>query len=86
LVRQASEAQGSRERIRLDPSQGLGLRQFQLELVTQERCDLGLDLLGLAPGTGEPQQPIVGLCRVPDYAEWQMNLQVRGLVLAAGAA
>jgi hypothetical protein len=49
--------------------QRLGLRQLQPEFLVQERRDLRLDVLGLAPGACEPQQPVVGLCRGPDYAE-----------------
>jgi hypothetical protein len=42
--------------------QGLGLGELQLELITQELTDLRLDLLCLAPGTGEPEEKIVALC------------------------
>jgi len=41
--------------------QRLGFRQLQPELLTQERLDLRLDLFGFVPGTGEPQQPVVGI-------------------------
>jgi hypothetical protein len=49
--------------------QGLGRGQLQFELVVQERPDLGLDLLGLLPGAGEAQQPVVRLCRCRGYGE-----------------
>ncbi|MGH8898361.1 MAG: hypothetical protein ACRDZ4_15410 [Egibacteraceae bacterium] len=49
--------------------QRLRLRQLQLETIAQETADLGLDLLGLPPWAGQPEQPVIGLCRVPDYAE-----------------
>jgi hypothetical protein len=45
--------------------QGLGRRQLQLEVLVQELADLGLDLFGFLPGTGEAEQPVVGLCRGP---------------------
>jgi hypothetical protein len=48
--------------------QGLGRGQFQFELVVQELPDASFDLLGFLPGAGEAQQPVVGLCRGPDYA------------------
>jgi hypothetical protein len=44
--------------------QGLGLGQFQLELLTQERPNPRLDLLGLVPGTGEPEQEVVAVAHV----------------------
>jgi hypothetical protein len=31
----------------------------------RERRDLRFDVLGLAPGTGEPQQPVVGIADIP---------------------
>ncbi|MGH3276001.1 MAG: hypothetical protein ACRDNZ_16955, partial [Streptosporangiaceae bacterium] len=49
--------------------QGLALGQFQLEVITQERGEAGLDLLGPGFGPGEPEQVIVGLCRGPGYAD-----------------
>jgi hypothetical protein len=42
----------------------------ELELVAQERGELGLDLLGFGLRAGEPQEVIVGLCRLPGYAAW----------------
>ena len=48
--------------------QRLVLVEFQLEVVTQERRQALLDLLGFGPGSGEPEEVIVGLCRGPDYA------------------
>ena len=41
--------------------QRLGLGQFQLEFLAQERRDLRLDLLGLVLRTGEPEQAVVGI-------------------------
>jgi len=58
----------------------------ELELVTQERGELGLDLLGFGLRAGEPQEVIVGLCRLPGYAAWAVLLLVRpvgGVVHAA---
>jgi hypothetical protein len=49
--------------------QRLGLRQLQLQFLMQERRDLRLDVLSLASGASEPQQPVVGLCRGPGYAD-----------------
>jgi hypothetical protein len=66
--------------------QGLGRGQFQFELVVQELPDASLDLLGLLPGAGEAQQPVIGLCRVPDYAGLLVKVLARAVVLAAGAA
>jgi hypothetical protein len=48
--------------------QGLGRRQIQSELVMQELPDLGLDQLRFLSGAGEAEQPVVRLCRLPDYA------------------
>jgi hypothetical protein len=48
--------------------QGLLLRQLQLEVVTQEPREALFDLLGFGLGSDEPEQVIVGLCRVPGYA------------------
>jgi hypothetical protein len=35
--------------------QGLALRQFQPEVITQEPREAGFDLLGFGLGSGEPQ-------------------------------
>jgi hypothetical protein len=48
--------------------QGLALGQFQLEVITQECGKAGLDLLGLGLRPGEPEEVVVGLCGLPDYA------------------
>jgi hypothetical protein len=48
--------------------QRLVLVEFQLEVIMQERCQALLDLLGFGPGSGEPEEVIVGLCRSLDYA------------------
>ncbi|MGH3237614.1 MAG: hypothetical protein ACRDOH_31025 [Streptosporangiaceae bacterium] len=48
--------------------QRLFLAEFQLEVITQELCQAGLDLLGLGLRPGEPENVIVGLCRSLDYA------------------
>jgi len=66
--------------------QRLGLRQLQLEFLAQERRDLRLDVLGLALWTGEPQQPVVGLCRALDYAELPVNVLASAAAPAAGSA
>ena len=41
--------------------QGLGLRQFQFEVVTQELGEALFDLLGFGLGSDEPQQVIVSV-------------------------
>jgi hypothetical protein len=56
----AEEPGGLRPPVR---DQDLGRRQLQFELVVQELPDPRLDLLGLLPGAGEAQQPVIGLCR-----------------------
>jgi len=66
--------------------QGLGRGQLQFELVVQELPDTSLDLLGLLPGAGEAQQPVVSLCRAPDYAASRAGLQVSGVTGCARAA
>jgi hypothetical protein len=43
-------------------------RQFQLELVAQEPGQTLLDFPGLGLGTGEPEEMVIGLCGLPDYA------------------
>jgi hypothetical protein len=50
-------------------NQGFLLRQFQLEFVTQELRKTGLDFLRFGLGSGEPEDVIVGLCGLPDYAD-----------------
>ncbi|MBB5109779.1 hypothetical protein [Streptomyces spectabilis] len=45
--------------------QRLGLGQLQLEFLTQEHPNLGLDLLDLALRPGESQQPVVGVTDIP---------------------
>jgi hypothetical protein len=60
--------------------QGFRGGQFQLELIVQERTDLGLDLLGLVLGTGKAEQEVVALCRASDYAA------CRGKALVSRAA
>jgi hypothetical protein len=44
--------------------QRLAWRQFQLEVITQERRQAGLDLLGLGLRPGEPEQGVVGVAAV----------------------
>jgi hypothetical protein len=39
--------------------------QLQLELLAQELADLVLDLLGLLPGAGEAEHPVIGVAAVP---------------------
>ena len=48
----------------------------------QERGEALLDLLGFGSGSGEPEEVIVGLCGLPDYAA-RLSF---ALVLAAGSA
>ena len=43
--------------------------EFQLEFVTQEGCQALPDLLSFGLGSGEPEDVIVGLCGLPDYAD-----------------
>jgi hypothetical protein len=71
----AKEAGGLRPCV---ADQGLGLGEFQLELVAQERPELFLDPLRLEPGTVEPQQEII---RVPDITQSPIGRVVR---VAAG--
>jgi hypothetical protein len=66
--------------------QGFLPRQLQLEVIAQECREAGLDLLSLGLRPGEPEEVIVGLCRLRDYAEREVNLLVRVPVPAAGAA
>jgi hypothetical protein len=44
--------------------QGLVLGQFQLEFVTQEPREAGLDLLGFGFGSDEPEQVVIGVSHV----------------------
>jgi hypothetical protein len=60
--------------------QRLVLRQLQPEFVTQERRQALFDLLGLGPGSGEPEQGVVGLCRVLGYAAPGGSRQVSALL------
>ena len=64
--------------------QGLVLGKFQLETMLQEPPDLALDILGLPSRTSESQQPIVGLCRGPGYADLVVDALVSGLLAVAG--
>jgi hypothetical protein len=66
--------------------QRLVLVQLQLEVVAQELGEALLDLFGFGLGSGEPEQVVVGLCRLPGYAAWAVLLLVRpvsGVVHAA---
>jgi len=45
-----------------------------------------LDLLGFGPGPGEPKQGVVGLCRLPDYAESLVKVLAGAVHLAEGSA
>ncbi|MEV0570080.1 hypothetical protein [Dactylosporangium sp. NPDC050588] len=49
--------------------QGFLLRQFQLEVVTQERREAALDLFGFGLGSGEPEEGVVGVPGVMQPAE-----------------
>jgi hypothetical protein len=59
--------------------QCLVLRQFQGEFVAQERRQALFDLFGFGLGSGEPEQGVVALCRVPDYADRDGDALVREL-------
>jgi hypothetical protein len=48
--------------------QGLIRRQFQLEVLTQERRETLLDLLGFGLGSGEPEKVIVGVADISEPA------------------
>jgi hypothetical protein len=48
--------------------QRLVRRQFQLELVAQEPGEALLDFLRFGLRTGEPEEMVIGLCGLPDYA------------------
>src|ERR1700745_3656079 len=61
--------------------QGLGRRQLQTQLITQERRYLLLDFLGLASGACESQQPVVGIADIA-----QPPVARVGGVLAGGLA
>jgi hypothetical protein len=56
--------------------------QLQLEVLTQELGQALPDLLGFGSGSGEPEEGVVGLCGLPDYAA----RLVFALVPAAGSA
>jgi hypothetical protein len=47
--------------------------------------ELRLDLLGLLPGMAAGDQ-VIGLCRLRDYADRDVNVLARPLGVAAGAA
>jgi hypothetical protein len=49
--------------------QRLGLGQLQLEVLLQELSEATFDLLGFGLRSGEPEQDVIGLCRVSGYAE-----------------
>jgi hypothetical protein len=66
--------------------QRLVLGEFQLEFVTQELSEALLDLLGFGLWSGEPEQGVVGLCRLPDYAESLVKVLARAVHLAGGSA
>jgi hypothetical protein len=66
--------------------QGFLPRQLQLEVIAQECREAGLDLLSLGLRPGEPEEVIVGLCRVPDYAERDVDLLASAAVAAADSA
>jgi hypothetical protein len=50
--------------------QRLGLGQLELEVIAQELGEATLDLFGSGLRSGEPEQDVIGLCRVASYAEW----------------
>jgi hypothetical protein len=63
--------------------QRLGLRQFQRELLAQELSEATFDLLSFGSWSGEPEQDVIGLCRVSGYAEgcwdrpWLLGLALK---------
>ena len=59
--------------------QRLFARQFQPEVVAQERRQLILDSFGFGLGSGEPEELIVGLCRPADYADRGVMVLVDGV-------
>jgi len=66
--------------------QGLGRVEFQPEGLPEELRQPGLDLLGFGPRPGKPQYVVVGLCRLPDYAESLVKVLARAVHLAGGSA
>jgi hypothetical protein len=66
--------------------QRLAGRQFQPEFITQELCQPLFDLLGFSLGSGEPEQMVICLCRLRDYAERGVKVLARALPGASGAA
>jgi hypothetical protein len=66
--------------------QRLVLVEFQLEVIAQELCEALLDLLGFGLGSGEPEEVILGLCRLRDRAGRDVNVLARALHRVAGAA
>jgi hypothetical protein len=66
--------------------QRLALGEFELEFVTQELGQALFDVFGFGLWSGEPEQMVVCLCRLPGYAAWCGLLlvrPVRGVVHAA---
>jgi len=51
----------------------LGLRQFQVEFVTQERRDTVLDVLGLGFRPGEPEEMVIAVPHVTQSPEPQIG-------------
>jgi hypothetical protein len=47
----------------------LALGELQPEIVTQERGEARFDVLCFTFRSDEPEEMIVGLCRLPDYAD-----------------
>jgi hypothetical protein len=66
--------------------QRLFWRQLQLEIVTQELGQALLDLLCLGLWPGEPEEVVICLCRLPDYAESLVKVLARAVHLAEGSA
>jgi hypothetical protein len=62
--------------------QGLVLVQVQFEVITQELGEAGFDLLGFGLGSGEPEEVIIGLCGLPDYAARPVFTLVKALECA----
>ena len=66
--------------------QRLAGRQFQPEFITQELRQPLFDLLGFGLGSGEPEQMVICLCRLTDYAARNVKVLARVLFSGVGAA
>ena len=66
--------------------QRLFLVEFQLEIISQEPGQALPDLFGLGFGPGEPEEVVICLCRLLDYAESLVKVLARAVHLAEGSA